>query len=73
MLPDGILEPQVIRVDSTDNDLASYSAVASNMTPEQLSWYIDNNVTKELLGVPGLSKVIRNGGVTRRSASSSIR
>ena len=65
MLPDGILEPQVIRVDSTDNDLASYSAVASNMTPEQLSWYIDNNVTKELLGVPGLSKVIRNGGVTR--------
>ena len=65
MLPDGILEPQVIRVDSTDNDLASYSAVASNMTPEQLSWYIDNNVTKELLSVPGLSKVIRNGGVTR--------
>ena len=65
MLPDGILEPQVIRVDSTDNDLASYSAVASNMTPEQLSWYIDNNVTKELLGVPGLSKVIRNGGVSR--------
>lgn len=65
MLPDGILEPQVIRVDSTDNDLASYSAIASNMTPEQLSWYIDNNVTKELLSVPGLSKVIRNGGVTR--------
>ncbi|GAA3252177.1 hypothetical protein GCM10020258_08540 [Sphingomonas yabuuchiae] len=72
MLPDGILEPQVIRVDSTDNDLASYSAVASNMTPEQLSWYIDNNVTKELLSVPGLSKVIRNGGVTREIASSSI-
>ncbi|WP_343526665.1 efflux RND transporter permease subunit [Sphingomonas sp.] len=65
MLPDGILEPQVIRIDSTDNDLASYSAIASNMTPEQLSWYIDNNVTKELLSVPGLSKVIRNGGVTR--------
>ncbi|MBB4152727.1 multidrug efflux pump subunit AcrB [Sphingomonas jinjuensis] len=64
-LPDGILEPQVGRADSTDNDLASYSAVAQNMTPEQLSWYIDNTVSKELLGVPGLAKVNRNGGVSR--------
>ena len=64
-LPDGILEPQVIRIDSSGNDLASYAAVATDMTVEQLSWYIDNTVTKELQSVPGMSTVERNGGVDR--------
>ena len=64
-LPEGILEPQIFRADTTDNDLASYSAIASDMTVEQLSWYIDNTVTKELLSVPGLAAVNRNGGVSR--------
>jgi multidrug efflux pump subunit AcrB len=64
-LPDGILEPQIFRADTTDNDLASYSALASDMTVEQLSWYIDNTVAKELLSVPGMAAVNRNGGVSR--------
>ena len=64
-LPEGILEPQVFRANTTGNDLASYSAVASDMTVEQLSWYIDNTVTKELLSVPGMAEVDRNGGVSR--------
>ena len=64
-LPEGILEPQVFRANTTGNDLASYSAVATNMTVEQLSWYIDNTVAKELLSVPGMAEVDRNGGVSR--------
>ena len=64
-LPEGILEPQIFRADTTDNDLASYSALASDMTVEQLSWYIDNTVSKELLSVPGMAAVNRNGGVNR--------
>ena len=64
-LPEGILEPQVGRANTTDNDLASYSAVATDMTLEELSWYVDNNVAKSLLSVPGMSAVSRNGGVTR--------
>ena len=65
-LPDGILEPQVGRVDTaSDNDLASYAAISSDMTVEQLSWYIDNTVAKELQSVPGMATVNRNGGVTR--------
>jgi len=64
-LPEGILEPQIFRADTTDNDLASYSAIASDMTVEQLSWYIDNTVSKELLSVPGMAAVNRNGGVSR--------
>jgi multidrug efflux pump subunit AcrB len=64
-LPEGILEPQVFRANTTNNDLASYSVIADNMTVEQLSWYIDNNVAKELLSVPGMAAVQRNGGVSR--------
>ncbi|VVT15263.1 ABC transporter permease [Sphingomonas sp. EC-HK361] len=64
-LPEGILEPQIMRADTTDNDLGSYSVIGTDMTMEQLSWFIDNTVAKELLSVPGLSKVERNGGVSR--------
>ena len=65
-LPDGILEPQVGRVDSaSSNEIASFTAAASDMTVEQLSWYIDNTVTKELLSISGMAAVQRNGGVSR--------
>jgi multidrug efflux pump subunit AcrB len=64
-LPDGILEPQVSRANTSGDDLASYAAVSTDMTIEQLSWYIDNNVSKELLSVPGMATVSRNGGVDR--------
>ena len=64
-LPDGILEPQIGRIDTTDNDIANFSAITSDMTVEQLSWYIDDTVTKELLSIPGLAGVERNGGVSR--------
>jgi multidrug efflux pump subunit AcrB len=64
-LPEGILEPQVSREDTTSNDLASYSVIGNNMTLEQLSWYVDNTVTKALLSVPGMAGVDRSGGVSR--------
>ena len=64
-LPDGILEPQVERANTTGRDLASYAAISTDMTIEQLSWYIDNTVAKELLAVPGMANVDRNGGVSR--------
>ncbi|MDR6128180.1 multidrug efflux pump subunit AcrB [Sphingomonas sp. SORGH_AS802] len=64
-LPEGILEPQVFRANTSGNDIASFAAITSDMTVEQLSWYIDNTVAKELLSVPGMATVNRNGGVSR--------
>jgi multidrug efflux pump subunit AcrB len=64
-LPEGILEPQVIRISTNEDPIASFSAVTTGMTMERLSWYIDNTVTRELLSVPGLAGVERNGGVSR--------
>ncbi|MFN3727316.1 MAG: efflux RND transporter permease subunit [Allosphingosinicella sp.] len=64
-LPDGILEPQVFRVDTSDQELASFNAITTNMSLERLSWYVDNTVSQELLSVPGLAGVERIGGVNR--------
>lgn len=64
-LPDGILEPQVFRANTTDNEVASFTAIATDMTMESLSWYVDNTVSKELLSVSGLTAVERVGGVSR--------
>src|SRR3954463_12920011 len=64
-LPEGILEPQVIRVDAENEPIMVMAAQATDMTLEQLSWYIDNNVAKRLLGVSGIAAVERGGGVDR--------
>ncbi|WP_263588288.1 efflux RND transporter permease subunit [Sphingopyxis sp. GC21] len=64
-LPDGILEPQVIRVDIAGGPITYFSVEATDMTLEQLSWFVDNTVAKELLSVPGMSQVRRSGGVDR--------
>ncbi len=64
-LPDGILEPQVSRVDISGGSIAYFSAETSDMSLEELSWYVDNTVAKRLLGVPGMAAVNRSGGVSR--------
>jgi multidrug efflux pump subunit AcrB len=64
-LPDGILEPQVIRVDIEGGPIAYFSVEAVDMTLEQLSWFVDNNVAKQLLSIPGMAQVKRGGGVSR--------
>jgi multidrug efflux pump subunit AcrB len=35
------------------------------MTIEQLSWFIDDTVSKRLLAIEGMAQVERNGGVDR--------
>lgn len=64
-LPEGILEPQVSRVDVTQGALAYYSAEATDMTLEELSWYVDNTVAKRIRSIPGVASVERGGGVDR--------
>src|SRR5215216_2320991 len=64
-LPEGILEPQITRVDAEDEPISYIGAQTTDMTLEQLSWYIDNNVAKRLLGQEGIAAVSRVGGVDR--------
>ena len=64
-LPDGILEPQIFKVNTSSEPIAYFSVTADDMTPEQLSWFIDDSVAKRLLGVEGMADVKREGGVDR--------
>ena len=65
-LPDGILEPQISKVEAGGGGtLAVFAVSADDMTIEQLSWFIDDTVSKNLLSVQGLASVSRNGGVDR--------
>src|SRR5438270_1527266 len=64
-LPEGILEPQVTRLDANGEPISYVGAQTTDMTLEQLSWYIDNTVAKRLLGVEGIAAVQRVGGVDR--------
>ena len=67
-LPDGILEPQVIKAQTSSEPIAYFAVSADDMTIEQLSWFIDDTVRKRLLSVPGMAEVERNGGVNREIA-----
>jgi len=42
------------------------AAQTTDMTLEELSWYIDNNVAKKLRGITGVAAVSREGGVDRQ-------
>jgi multidrug efflux pump subunit AcrB len=61
----GDLEPQVSRQDF-GQQLAIFSIQTSDMTLEQLSWFVDNNVAKRLLAIPGMAGVDRYGGSESR-------
>ena len=65
-LPEGILEPQITREDIAGDPIFYSAAETTDMTLEQLSWFIDNTVAKELLSVEGVAAVERLGGVDRQ-------
>jgi multidrug efflux pump subunit AcrB len=64
-LPEGILEPQISRVDIAGGPIMGVGVQTTDMTLEELSWFIDNDVAKKLLGIEGVAAVTRNGGVDR--------
>jgi multidrug efflux pump subunit AcrB len=64
-LPQGIQEPTVTRIDIDGNEIVAYAVSSSALSAEDLSWFVDNSVSKNLLAVEGVSQVTRSGGVSR--------
>ena len=64
-LPNGILEPQVQRVIINGDPIARWSVNANDMTMEQLSWYVKNDVARRLLAIDGMQNVKTYGDVSR--------
>jgi multidrug efflux pump subunit AcrB len=64
-LPEGIQEPIVQRQDVDGGAIVYYALSTTTVSEQELSWFVDNTVTKRLLGVPGVAQVNRGGGVSR--------
>ncbi|MDO9608953.1 MAG: efflux RND transporter permease subunit [Brevundimonas sp.] len=64
-LPQDMQEPTVQRVDITGDALITYVVRSPTMTPEQISWFIDNEMSRALLALGGVGEVNRSGGVDR--------
>jgi HAE1 family hydrophobic/amphiphilic exporter-1 len=68
-LPQDMQEPIVQRIDITGDPLITWVVRSDTMTPEQMSWFVDNEVSRALLAIPGVGEVNRLGqrGAARRS------
>ena len=64
-LPGDLRDPTITKVNMAGMPILTYTVASSRMDDEALSWFVDNNVTKRMLSVPGVGAVSRVGGVTR--------
>lgn len=65
LLPAGIDPPTTRRVDIAGLPIITYAVSAPGMSATQLSWYIDDKVTRALQAQKGVAQVIRVGGQSR--------
>ncbi len=65
-LPQQMLDPVINKIELSGKPIITYTIAAPDMSEEALSWFVDNNITKLLLGVKGVGAVNRVGGVTRQ-------
>ena len=64
-LPRTIDEPIVSRIDIEGLPIVTYAASAPGMSVEQLSWFVDDSVARDLQSIRGVGEVKRLGGVER--------
>ncbi|MDY0014507.1 MAG: efflux RND transporter permease subunit, partial [Rhodocyclaceae bacterium] len=64
-LPPDLLDPVIARMNLAGAPVLTYTVAAEGMDEEALSWFVDNQLIKNLLAVKGIGAVSRVGGVSR--------
>ncbi len=64
-LPPEVREPVVEKVQFASGPILTYTISSDRMDDEALSWFVDDEVSRALLAVPGVGAVTRVGGVER--------
>lgn len=64
-MPQDIDEPIIQRVNLVGGTLIGFAVESDRLAPDELSWFVDDKVTKALYGVSGVGSVSRVGGVER--------
>ncbi|OYU71447.1 MAG: multidrug transporter AcrB [Alphaproteobacteria bacterium PA2] len=65
VLPREIDEPTVTRVELDSQPILTYAVEAPSMTDAELSWFIDDTVSRTMQQAPGVSQISRVGGANR--------
>jgi len=65
LLPREIDEPIVQRVDLDSLPIVTYAVSSPTMTISELSWFVDDTISRRLQGEKGVAQVGRVGGVDR--------
>ncbi|WP_019880893.1 MULTISPECIES: efflux RND transporter permease subunit [unclassified Methylophilus] len=64
-LPAAVTTPTVSKLTTSGSAILTFVASAENMDEGELSWFVDNEVSKAMLAVNGVGKITRTGGVDR--------
>lgn len=64
-LPADIRDPIISKVNTSGRPFLTYSVSSSQLDEQDVSWFVDNEVSRALLAVPGVGRVSRLGGVSR--------
>lgn len=65
-LPAAANAPIVSKVSTAGFPVVTYSVSADNMSDTQLSWFVDDTLTKRLSDIAGVGSISRIGGVERQ-------
>ena len=64
-LPGDLRDPIVSKMNLSGAPILAFTIRSARMDDEALSWFVDNTISRALLGVRGVGSVARVGGVTR--------
>ncbi|MBC5782815.1 efflux RND transporter permease subunit [Ramlibacter sp. USB13] len=64
-LPADLRDPIVNKLDLATQPMLAFTIASPRMDEEALSWFVDNDLSRRLLAVPGVGAVNRVGGVNR--------
>jgi HAE1 family hydrophobic/amphiphilic exporter-1 len=65
VLPREIDPPRVQRFDFSSLPIITYAVSAPGMSPADISWFIDDTISRALQSQPGVAQIARVGGVDR--------
>ncbi|MBP2279745.1 multidrug efflux pump subunit AcrB [Psychrobacter sp. PL19] len=65
-LPAAANDPIITKVSTSGFPVVTYSVSADNMSVEDLSWFVDDTITKRLSDIQGVGSVSRIGGLERQ-------
>lgn len=64
-LPSDLRDPIINKLELAGQPVLAFTVASRRMDEEALSWFVDNDISRKLLAVPGVGAVNRVGGVNR--------